>query len=96
MLQALVMARRGLGPHTAWVGVVIKLDDGTTHAVEFVAGMDNFVMADIFIARQIDTPTIVKIEGKGRYWTEGANMGPDVQKPRELKQGQKALEGEIL
>lgn len=90
------MVRRGPGPHTAWVGVVIKLDDGTTHAVEFVAGSNNFVMADILIARQMDTPTIVKIEGKGRYWTEGADLGPDVHKPRELVQEQKALEGEIL
>lgn len=90
------MSRRGPGPHTAWVGVVIKLDDGTTHAVEFVAGMDNFVMADIMLARRPDTPTIVKIEGKGRYWTEGADLGPDVHKPRELEQGQRALEGEVL
>lgn len=90
------MKRRGPGPHTVWAGVVVKLDDGTTHAVEFQAGMDNFVMVDILLARRMDTPTIVKIEGKGRYWTEGANLGPDVRKPRELEQGQRAIEGEIL
>lgn len=90
------MSRRGPGPHTVWAGVVIKLDDGTTHAVEFRAGLDNVVFADIVLARRIDTPTIVKIEGKGRYWTEGANMGPDVFKQKELPEGQKSIEGKVL
>jgi len=80
-------------PQVAWVGVVVKLDDGTTHAVEFQAGVNNKVFADILIARQMDTPTVVKIEGKGRYWTEGADLGPGVRKPRELEQGQRAIEG---
>lgn len=89
------MSRRGPGPHTVWAGVVIKLDDGTTHAVEFVAGTD-VVFADIVLPRRENGSTFVKIEGKGRYWTEGADLGPDVRKPRELKQGKKALEGEVL
>jgi len=90
------MSRRGPGPHTVWAGVVIKLDDGTTHAVEFQASMDNVVFADIVLAQRMDVPTIVKIEGKGRYWTEGAGMGPDVRKPRELEKGQLAIEGEVI
>ncbi len=90
------MSRRGSGPHTAWVGVVIKLDDGTTHAVEFVAGMNNVVFADIVLPRRENESAFVKIEGKGRYWTEGASMGPDVQNPKELAQGQRAIEGEVI
>lgn len=89
--------RRGTGPHTVWVGVVIKLDDGTTHAVEFQADSNNVVFADIVLpSSNTFSKTFVKIEGKGRYWTEGENLGPDVQKPREIEQGIKALEGEIL
>ena len=89
------MVRRGPGPHTVWAGVVIKLDDGTTHAVEFQAGLNNVVFADIVLARRMDTPTIVKIEGKGRYWKEGEDLIPDVGKPRELEQGPRAIEGEV-
>ena len=89
------MVRRGPGPHTVWAGVVIKLDDGTTHAVEFQAGVNNVVFADIVLARRTDKPSIVKIEGIGRYWIEGADLGPDVQKPKAIEQGQRALEGEV-
>jgi hypothetical protein len=90
-------ARRGPGPHTAWVGVVIKLDDGTTHAVEFQASPNNIIFADIVLpSSNTFSKTFVKIEGKGHYWTEGENLGPDVRKQREIEQGQRAIEGEVL
>lgn len=90
------MVRRGPGPHTVWAGVVIKLDDGTTHAVEFQAGIDNVVFADIVLPRSNTFPrTFVKLEGKGRYWTEGADLGPEVQKPKAIEQEQRAIEGEV-
>lgn len=89
------MVRRGPGPRAVWAGVVIKLDDGTTHAVEFNAGND-IIFADIVLpSSNTFQRHFVKIEGKGRYWTEGADLGPDVRKPRELGQRQLAIEGEV-
>lgn len=90
------MVRRGPGPRTVWAGVVIKLDDGTTHAVEFETGSD-IIFADIVLpSSNTFQRHLVKIEGKGRYWTEGADLGPDVRKPKAIEQGQIAIEGEIL
>jgi hypothetical protein len=90
------MARRGPGPHTVWAGVVVKLDDGTTHAFEF-DGVANFLTADV-ITSGANSPQriIVKVEGIGVYWAEAKDFGPDVNRPKELSESQKAIEGEVI
>lgn len=78
---------RGPGPHVKWAGVVVKLSDGTTHAVEFTGG---FITADVKLDPR-ELYASVWIQGPGRHWTEGADMGPDVRQ-RELPPGRSELE----
>ena len=60
-------------PRVKWAGVVVKLDDGTTHAIEFNAG---FITTDIKLDQRENFYS-VWVQGAGRYWTEGARMAPD-------------------
>jgi len=85
------------GPQVAWAGVVVKMDDGTTHAFEFRTARDNFVTADIIlIGRPPRQGITIKVEGIGTWWTEGADLTKDRSKPRELGQGLSAIEGEVI
>jgi hypothetical protein len=91
------MNRRGPGPHVAWTGVVVKMTDGTTHAFEFHADASNFVTADIILSGKPPRQNIiVKLEGVGTWWTEGADLTRDQTKPYELAAGLPAIEGEVL
>lgn len=85
---------RSPGPHVKWAGVVVKLDDGTTHAVEF--GDGGFITADLHLPnfaqqQQWGYGMSVWIQGRGRHWQEGADMGPNVTQ-RELPAGRSEIE----
>lgn len=92
--------RRGPGPHVDWAGVVVRLSDGRTVALEF-DGTTNFVTADIHTVKPWDAisrnkfqdEVHITIHGNGRVWTEGAGMAPAARK--EIESPQRALEGEI-
>lgn len=73
-----------------WAGVVIKLSDGTTHAIEFSG---SFITADVKDVKLDSWKSYasVWIQGSGRYWTEGADMGPKT-KQRELLAGRSEIE----
>lgn len=67
------MKNRGPGPHVAWAGVVVRLDDGTVHAVEFT---DGFITADLKLpgVHLHGRAASVWIQGYGRYWQQGADI----------------------
>lgn len=75
------------GPNVEWVGLIVRTDDGQVHAVE-MDGRGGRVTADLAIVnsgRGISELQITAIiNGKGRYWREGATMGPNVQPRREI------------
>lgn len=79
---------RGTGPRVTWAGVVVKLDDGRTVALEF-DGTTSFVTADVHTVKPWDQLSTNKfqdearvvIQGNGRVWTEGAGYGPTVVTP---------------
>jgi hypothetical protein len=85
-------------PRVTWAGVVVKLEDGTVHAVEF-DGSQSFLTADVVLGGLDDGPPNWKpdvsatIRGAGRYWVQGATMAPD-ESPRSIE-GRRALEGEV-
>ena len=77
------------GPNVSWVGLIVRTDDGQVHAVEMNGLLGNFVTTDLAIDR--DNPgddgqfwISAVIRGRGRYWREGENLGPDVQPRRPL------------
>ncbi len=76
------------GPNVAWVGLIVRTDDGQVHAVE-MDGLGGRVTADL-VLNPYDTrngvfPITAIINGVGKYWREGENLGPDVQ-PRVNRQ----------
>lgn len=85
------------GPNVTWVGLIVRTDDGQVHAVELHGGKGNlvadgnFVTVDLIIDQQYasDDPEdkwiSAVIRGRGRFWSEGANMGPTAQ-PRVNRQ----------
>jgi hypothetical protein len=91
-------------PRVTWAGVVVKLADGTVHAVEF-DGSQSFLTADVVLNTWRDDPldnphaewqtnVSATIHGSGRYWIQGATMAPD-ESPR-MVEGRRALEGEVI
>ena len=77
------MARRKVDPHVVWAGVVVKLSDGTTHAVEFT---DDRTTADIKFNPQAPGYTSAWIQGRGRYWAE-APQAPEKRRELESRRG---------
>lgn len=81
---AVVGRGRNAGPGVTWVGVVIKLDDGDTVALEF-DGNEDFVTADVIVERRARyTRYVIKIDGRGDMWREGARRYAESPK-RELE-----------
>jgi len=86
-------------PRVTWTGVVVKLDDGTIHAVEF-DGSQSFLTADVVLTGVNDGPPTWRpdvsatIRGVGRYWVQGATMAPD--EPPRIVEGRRALDGEVI
>ena len=85
-------------PRVTWAGVVVKLDDGTVHAVEF-DGSQSFLTADVVLSgfgdsRSWQTNVSATLHGTGRYWAQGAQAAPD--EPPRIVEGRRALEGKVL
>lgn len=85
-------------PQVTWAGVVVRLNDGTVHAVEF-DGSQSFLTADLVLSSFGDAATwqtnvSATIHGTGRYWKAGAGYAP-AESPR-MVEGRRALEGEVL
>jgi hypothetical protein len=76
-----------------WAGVVVKLSDGRTLALEFKEG---FITADIHTVKpwnqlsrnKTQDEMRIVVQGNGQIWTEGENLGPNrtiVVTPQELE-----------
>lgn len=95
------MNERTRGKHVTWAGVVVKLDDGTTLALEF-DGTRDFITADVHTLRpwdggrsQTQDEVRVTVQGNGRLWREGAEQAAERAQVRELPAARRALgEGE--
>lgn len=83
---------RNAGPGVTWVGVVVKLDNGETVALEF-DGNEDFVTADVIVddRRARYTHYTIKIEGRGDMWREGAQRYAEPVR-RELEAAPAAIE----
>lgn len=86
---------RNAGPGVTWVGVVVKLDNGETVALEF-DGNEDFVTADVIVddRRARYTHYTIKIEGRGDMWREGAQRYAEPVRS-ELGATPAAIEGEV-
>jgi hypothetical protein len=81
------MGRRNPRPNVEWVGLIVRTDDGQVHAVE-MDGRAGRVTADLAIDNGTRGMYIsAVIQGRGAYWHEGENLGPDVQTRRALRPG---------
>lgn len=63
----------------AWVGIVVRTEDGSVHAMELLAGPGNYVTADLNLDRNrfdvnADFNIAAVVKGRGRYWREGENF----------------------
>lgn len=83
---------RNAGPGVTWAGVVIKLDNGDTVALEF-DGTRQFLTADV-VQDAVDDYKIITIQGRGRMWREGAQRYAEPHR-RELDAAPAAIEGEV-
>lgn len=82
---------RNAGPGVTWVGVVVKLDNGETVALEF-DGAGQFLTADVI--RNTHDNYQITIQGRGRMWREGAQRYAEPVR-RELGAAPAAIEGKV-
>ncbi len=86
---------RDAGPGVTWVGVIVKLDNGDTVALEF-DGNEDFTTADVIRTRSPGRDSyVITIRGQGYMWREGAQRYAEPVARRELEAASPAIEGEV-
>lgn len=83
---------RNAGPGVTWAGVVIKLDNGETVALEF-DGTRQFLTADVI--RNTHDNYQITIQGRGRMWRDGAQRYAEPVRS-ELGAAPVAIEEEVI
>ncbi len=91
-------SRRDAGPRVLWAGVVVKLDDGRTLALEFDS-VNGFITADVHTVQpwngghsKLRDDVRVTVQGNGLVWSEGVEFAEHRRvNQRELEAPRRAL-----